>query len=75
MNLRYSLLKYIYNLFVQRNGHGLIYYPPMFEFDTDFELSREYVLENQVMVGRDLMFSIRDMLHFPKGVTWYALNE
>lgn len=30
MNLRYSLLKYVYNLFVQSNGQGLIYYPPAF---------------------------------------------
>ncbi len=36
MNLRYSLLKYIYNIFVVKRGKGVIYYPMMFDYPSEY---------------------------------------
>lgn len=76
MNLRYSLLKYIYNLFVLRRGKGLIYYPPAFEFVSDFAaLSEPQTIESHVMVGPDLLFAAGTSVYLPANVTWYKLNS
>jgi alpha-glucosidase (family GH31 glycosyl hydrolase) len=61
MDFRYSLLKYIYNVFVQRDGKGVVYYPMVFDFPDNYDiLSESRYIENQVMIGPNMMFSSKD---------------
>ena len=59
LQLRYSLLKYFYSLFVIKNSIGTIFRPVFFEFPTDqafFNLSLNYT-DEQFMIGSYLMVS------------------
>lgn len=52
MNLRYSIIKYLHNLFVQSDGTGLIYYPLHFAFSEDYELLvSDTVISTHCMIG------------------------
>jgi alpha-glucosidase len=75
VELRYQLLPYLYTLFREHTETGA---PPMrplwFEYPSD---SRTYLLEDQYLVGRDLLVAPvlqegqrRRRVYFPRGDAW-----
>jgi len=59
LDLRYSILKYYYSLFVAKNGTGTIFRPVFFEFPADqtlLNMSNNYT-DEQFMIGASLMSS------------------
>jgi alpha-glucosidase (family GH31 glycosyl hydrolase) len=79
LKLRYSLLKYYYSLFLDRNGLGTVMRPLFFEFPNEmilYDEENDYV-EEQFMIGSALMVApvLRSghtnvSTFFPAG-TWY----
>lgn len=55
LKLRYSLLKHFYTLFVLQNGRGTILKPLFFEFPDDPECFKDKVMNEQFMVGQELL--------------------
>ena len=57
LNLRYSILKFYYSQFVQRNGQGTIFRPLFFEFPDDENLYNhsKKITDEQILIGRGLM--------------------
>ena len=52
LQLKYSLLKYYYSLFVKKNGTGMIFKPLFFEFPADTNL---LAMDNEFMLDQDLL--------------------
>jgi len=55
LKLRYSLLKYMYSLFINKRGLGTIWRPLFFEFPQDNTASLDEVADTQFLVGPNLM--------------------
>ena len=55
LNLRYSLLKQYYSVFVKSKGMGSIYRPLNFEFPADEETYKPEYMEEQFLIGNILM--------------------
>ena len=55
LKLRYSLLKYIYSLFVMKKGLGTIWKPLFFEFPLDSNSYIDDIVNTQFLIGPNLM--------------------
>ena len=85
--MRYSLMKYYYSLFIQsvhfifniklifKNGTGTIFRPLFFEFSDDPIVYEEKVMNEQFLLGRDIMVipilhegEISTKAYFPQSV-------
>lgn len=82
LQLRYSLLKWYYAQFIEKNGTGLVFKPLFFEFPEETTLyeddSKNYI-DQLVMLGSSLLVAPvytpaakRVLVYFPKG-TWFDL--
>ena len=77
---RYSLLKYIYSLFLEQRRGGTIIKPLFFvfpEFDEGFE---QIVLETQMMLGKMIMIGVMGESNvrefkLPGGMKWFYFNQ
>ena len=84
LNFRYSILKYYYSLFISNAGSGTVFKPVFFNFyEKDIESLSDNVLDNQFMIGEELMaipnFNIDDdnykvIAYFPEG-SWFDLRN
>ncbi|KRX04230.1 Glycoside hydrolase, superfamily [Pseudocohnilembus persalinus] len=55
LKMRYSLLKYYYTRFIINNGTGTIMKPLFFEFPQDQETLNDKIMNEQYMIGEELM--------------------
>lgn len=57
IQLRYSLLKWYYSQFIEKNGTGLVFKPIVFEFPEDQMLYKmdNFYSDDQIMIGNSLM--------------------
>jgi len=55
LDLRYSLLKHYYHVFIRKRGFGSIFKPLFFEFPLDNNLYLDEVANSQFMIGDCLM--------------------
>eukprot|EP01016_Furgasonia_blochmanni_P016938 TRINITY_DN1989_c0_g1_i1.p1 TRINITY_DN1989_c0_g1~~TRINITY_DN1989_c0_g1_i1.p1 ORF type:complete len:431 (-),score=68.44 TRINITY_DN1989_c0_g1_i1:60-1352(-) len=77
LKLRYSLLKYYYSVFCAQRGSGMVFKPLFFEFPEDENLYQEKTMNEQFLIGSDLMvtpilYEEQSMTspYFPRG-SWY----
>lgn len=73
-SMRYSLLKYLFSLYEEKNGVGVVFQPLFFEFPEEETL---YEVEDQFMMGKNLMVTplMEQKLevvsvYFPMNVKW-----
>jgi len=52
---RYSILKWYYSLFIETQGAGTIFKPPMFEFPSDKELYTYKTIDWEFMLGSSVL--------------------
>lgn len=58
LQLRYSILKFYYSLYLRYNRTGAIFKPLFFEyFDDDTTLENQKILNNHFAVGSQLIFT------------------
>ena len=55
LKLRYSLLKHLYTVFVNKKGLGSIWRPLFFDFPTDESTYAESISDTQFLIGSALM--------------------
>lgn len=55
INLRYSLLKHIYTLFVGQKGLGAIWNPLFFVYPLDDNLYLDEIANSEFLIGSDLL--------------------
>ncbi|EWS76217.1 glycoside hydrolase family 31 protein (macronuclear) [Tetrahymena thermophila SB210] len=79
LKLRYSLLKHYFMLFVRTNHKGTIFRPVFFEFPYDGECFQDRVLNQQFLLGNELMATpvveydkTTTSAYFPEG-SWFDL--
>ena len=78
LKLRYSLLKHYYSIFLRNNGTGTVFKSPFFEFYYDYHTLSDEVLQNQFLVGSELMVvpvvepnTTQVVGYFPTKVDWF----
>jgi len=76
LQLRYSILKFYYSLFVKNNGQGSVFRPLFFDFhqedDTLLGLQNQFLIGSELMVtsvGYEALTGVG--VYFPAGATWY----
>ena len=83
LKFRYSILKYYYSLFMEKNSVGMVIQPLFFEFGKDKECFSEKVLNEQFLIGRNLLISpvlepnsTGVYMYLPgKSVFWYEIHS
>ena len=55
LKFRYSILKFLYSLFVRNHGVGTVMRPLFFEFPYEEENLNDYILDNQFLLGKELL--------------------
>lgn len=83
LKFRYSILKYYYSLFMEKNSVGMVIQPLFFEFGKDKECFSEKVLNEQFLIGKNLLItpvlepiSNGANIYLPgKSVFWYDIHS
>jgi len=57
IDVKYTLLKYYYSLFIEKNGYGTIFRPVFFEFPNDVNLmtTEKLFVDREFLLGKALM--------------------
>lgn len=57
LQLRYSMLRHYYSLYMIHNGTGTVFKPLFFEFAEDRDTMNENIINSQFLIGRDLLLA------------------